>query len=127
MNALYIPETTLTPEISFDYAKGILSIVGYRSMPEVATKFYEPAINWIQAYTEQPKTSATELSIKLDYFNTSSGKCFVEIIKKLDQFSGKGHKVLLKWYYEQNDDDMLKIGEDIQIGISNLVIQKISY
>jgi tagatose-1,6-bisphosphate aldolase len=55
------------------------------------------------------------LHIQLEYFNTSSSKCLLDILKKLQIVSQNGgSKVKVVWYYEEDDEDMLEAGEDYQ-------------
>jgi hypothetical protein len=127
MEAICIKETKWTPEVNFNPKTGKLDIVGYRSMPEISTTFYQPVIDWVKEYINNPASNLTEISIKLEYYNTSSGKCFVEILKKLDNLASKGHHVVLKWYYEEDDEDMAVNGDDIQALLKHVQVYKISY
>lgn len=127
MNSLRILETKKTPAINFDFQKGRLEITGYRSMPEVSTKFYHPLIEWVNDYVNSPMASSTVITVKLEYFNTSSGRCFVEILKKLDTLAAKGHPVYLKWYYEEDDEDMYTSGDDMEASVKHIDVEKIPY
>lgn len=127
MNALKILETKRTPTINFDSQKGRLEITGYRSMPEVSHKFYKPVIDWINEYVKQPPANNTVIVFKLEYFNTSSGKYFVEILKKLDLLASEGHPVYLKWYYEEDDEDMCQSGDDLEATVKYIDVEKIPY
>ncbi|MEM4251402.1 MAG: DUF1987 domain-containing protein, partial [Candidatus Bathyarchaeia archaeon] len=49
---------------------------------------------------------------KLDYFNTSSSKCILNILEMLEDAHAKGRKVDLNWYYQEEDDDMLENGQE---------------
>lgn len=125
--SLYIEETQRTPSVNFDYEQGVLEITGYRSMPEVSTKFYEPVLDWIEQYVTISDRRNTLVSIKLEYFNTSSGKCLVDILKKMDNFASKGHQVKLKWFYEQDDEDMSKSGDDMAACVKYIAVEKVAY
>ena len=52
------------------------------------------------------------MSVQLEYFNTSSSKCILDVFKKLETLSGT--EVSVKWYYEEDDEDMLEAGEDYE-------------
>jgi SiaC family regulatory phosphoprotein len=127
MESLKIPETRRTPLVSFNAETGILEISGYRSMPEASSEFYDPIINWMDEYITHPITSSTSITFKLEYFNTSTGKCFVDILKRLDDLAASGHEVLVKWFYDEEDEDMLQSGDDMQATVENLSIEKIPY
>ena len=68
--------------------------------------------NWLDNYIQNPFPQ-TILNIQLDYFNTSSAKCIVDLFKKLEQISknGKG-ETTINWLYNEQDEDMLEAGED---------------
>ena len=48
----------------------------------------------------------------MEYFNTSSSKCILDVFKKLESISDSS--VSVKWYYEEDDEDMLEAGEDYE-------------
>ena len=98
-----------TPEVEFN-ASGELLLKG-RSIPENSIEFYKPLIEWIESYSESPNSS-TVLNVQLEYFNTSSSKCILDVFKKLESITGS--EVSVKWYYEEDDEDMLEAGEDYQ-------------
>jgi hypothetical protein len=65
-------------------------------------------------YANHPKPE-TALLIQLEYFNTSSSKCVLDILKKLQSINQSGRsKSKVYWYYEEDDEDMLEAGEDYQ-------------
>jgi hypothetical protein len=107
MEDITITGSQKTPTVEFLQEKGTLLIKG-RSIPENSIEFYKPLIDWIGAYAQSPKEN-TEVSIKLEYFNTSSSKCILDVFKKLESV---GSSVLINWYYEEDDEDMLEAGED---------------
>lgn len=127
MDSLFIPETSKTPSVRFDYTRGHLEITGYRSMPETSDSFYLPLLNWIGKYVQTPANNRTTFSIKLEYFNTSTHKCLVEIIKRLDHLASQGHQVLIQWFYEEDDEDMYASASDMEALVRNIEIEKISY
>jgi hypothetical protein len=109
MDNLQIAGSNKTPEISFDASNRVLSISG-RSIPENSIEFYKPMLAWMEQYAAT-KPENTILQIKLEYFNTSSSKCLLDIFKKLETIGGKCQ---VEWYYEQDDEDMLEAGEDYE-------------
>jgi hypothetical protein len=54
------------------------------------------------------------VNIQLEYFNTSSSKCILDVFKKLENIHKGGNQLVINWYYEQDDEDMLEAGEDYQ-------------
>jgi hypothetical protein len=112
MEDLYFEATNKTPKVSFCAADGKLEIIG-RSIPENSYKFYEPVLQWLDEYIDSP-AEKTELTFKLDYFNTSSSMYILGILKKLEFLHEKGHAVQVKWYYDVEDEDMMQTGEDLK-------------
>jgi hypothetical protein len=105
--------TSKTPSVRFVAAEGHLEIKG-RSIPENSLEFYKPLIEWVENYASLGKED-TNVHIQLEYFNTSSSKCLLDLFKKLEAL---GKKVTIHWYYEQDDEDMLEAGEDYEAIIS---------
>ncbi|MGF1534242.1 MAG: DUF1987 domain-containing protein [Bernardetiaceae bacterium] len=101
-----------TPELRFETQTGKFLISG-RSIPENSIEFYKPLFEWLDHYIQAPQ-EATELDVKLEYFNTSSSKCLVEIFRKLEKLQEKGQQVKINWFYEEDDEDMEESGEDFQ-------------
>jgi hypothetical protein len=62
--------------------------------------------------------------VQLEYFNTSSSKCILDVFKKLELVRTTGNDVTVLWHYEQDDEDMLEAGEDYQ-AIINLPFKMI--
>ena len=111
MDNLTIEGSAKTPTVEFE-GVGKLLIKG-RSIPENSIEFYKPVIDWIGAYGGEPK-DVTEVNVQLEYFNTSSSKCILDLFKKLEAIHKGGNEVAINWYYEEDDEDMLEAGEDYQ-------------
>ena len=107
---LIIETTVKTPEVKLN-SNGFLEISG-KSIPENSIAFYQPLYAWIDNYATNP-AAKTELKISLEYFNTSSSKCLLDVLRKLDVLNKSGKSsVSVTWYYEDGDDDMLEAGDD---------------
>ena len=112
MDNIYLKPTSKTPSINFDKEKGVFEISG-RSIPENSIDFYKPVLDWLDNYIDQPLPE-TILEIKLEYFNTSSSKCLVDIFRKFEILHRNGKDTKIRWYYEEEDEDMLESGEDFK-------------
>ena len=100
-----------TPYVNFDSESGNFELKG-KSIPENTIAFYKPLFEWLDNYVQNPVPDTT-LNIQLDYFNTSSSKCIVDLFKKLELIVKNGNgKAIINWLYDENDDDMLEAGED---------------
>lgn len=112
MEKFAIEGTPKTPTIQFDMVSGVLEIKG-RSIPENSIEFYKPLVDNLERYASSPK-SATTVNVQLEYFNTSSSKCILDVFKKLEAIHKGGSSVTINWHYEEDDEDMLEAGEDYQ-------------
>jgi hypothetical protein len=112
MDPIQIEGTPKTPTVNFDANAGKIEVKG-RSIPENSIEFYKPLVDWLEQYSSSPKPK-TEVNIQLEYFNTSSSKCILDVFKKLESIHKSGHEVLINWFYEEDDEDMLEAGEDYQ-------------
>lgn len=112
MEPIIIEGTPKTPTVHFDSAEGIFKLEG-RSIPENSVEFYKPLVDWLDNYKESPLPK-TVVEVKLEYFNTSSSKCILDVFKKLEVIHKAKNDVDIKWYYEEDDEDMLEAGEDYE-------------
>ena len=112
MESIVRDGTQKTPSIEFDANAGKVEIKG-RSIPENSIEFYNPLIAWLEEYSGNAKET-TEVNIQLEYFNTSSSKCILDVFKKLEVIAKAGSDVKVNWFYEEDDEDMLEAGEDYQ-------------
>ena len=111
MKSIVIEKTYSTPEVNFDFDKGLLSLRG-RSIPEDSIGFYEPLLNSITEYSKNPLKN-TIVNIQLEYFNTNSARSIYDLLNRLDKINNT-HNLVINWYYDSDDDDMREVGEDLQ-------------
>jgi len=100
----------VTPEMQLDPVSGYMQITG-TSIPENSEEVYRPVLEWLVNYSEKP-ANQTLLDVRLDYFNTSSSKFLLEIMRLLKSIQDKGEKVQIRWFYYDDDPDMLESGQD---------------
>lgn len=112
MESITIEGTPKTPSVLMNGEEGKLEIKG-RSIPENSIEFYKPVVDWLEDYGIQP-SQKTEVNVQLEYFNTSSSKCILDIFKKLEALNNEKTEVVINWYYEEDDEDMLEAGEDYE-------------
>jgi len=112
MEPLIIEGTAKTPNVKFESEEGLIEIKG-RSIPENSIEFYKPLVDWLEEYMNSPK-ELTEVNIQLEYFNTSSSKCILDVFKKLETIHKGKNEVIINWHYEEDDEDMLEAGEDYE-------------
>ena len=112
MEKINIESTPKTPSINFDFEKGFLEIKG-RSIPENSIEFYKPIVESLEKYSSAPN-EVTTVNIQLEYFNTRSSKCILDVFKTLESIHKSGNQLVINWHYEQDDEDMLEAGEVYQ-------------
>ncbi len=110
MEKLTLEGSAKTPTVKFDGENGVMELRG-RSIPENSIDFYKPLNEWIENYGKSPKPT-TVVDIKLEYFNTSSSKCILDVFKQLEKLNSKDTVVNINWYFEEDDEDMEEAGED---------------
>ncbi len=112
MELTSIEETPKTPSITMNPQSGVITIKG-RSIPENSIEFYKPVIEWLDEYSKNT-AEKTVVDVQLEYFNTSSSKCILDVFKKLEAINKDHSNVTINWYYEEDDEDMLEAGEDYE-------------
>ncbi|NOQ27479.1 MAG: DUF1987 domain-containing protein [Bacteroidales bacterium] len=104
MKDLIIKETEKTPSIALS-TNGVLKIEG-RSIPEDAASFFRPLLEWAKDFTAEK----IRVDIKLEYFNTSSSKFILEMLRILEN-NTNNKNILVNWFYEEGDLDVLESGQ----------------
>ncbi len=101
-----------TPTVELDADTGVLLFRG-RAIPENTIDFFQPINNWVEQYCQHPQKETT-LQIRLEYFNTSSSKCILDLFRKFEALHRNSSNVSVQWFYETGDEDMEEAGEDYQ-------------
>ena len=118
MKNLIIDKTDNTPIVNFDVENDMFLISG-DSRPENVKLFFEPLLTWIEDYKVEIKPNRKQrtvnASFRLEYFNSSSAKYIVEIIKSINQIEliNLNMVVIINWFYNAGDEDMKESGEEI--------------
>jgi hypothetical protein len=100
------------PSVYFNAETGICEMQGESYMEETY-KFYEPLINWINAYIKEGK--ALKMNFKLTYFNTNSSRLILDILDIMKKYRDSGGDVSVSWYYDKKDPDMVEEIEDFMM------------
>ena len=111
MENLQVKKTKYTMSVNFNKDTGILEMDG-SSYPENALDFFGPIINWIKDYIARINKSMV-MNIRLNYLNTSSTKCILDIFEILEQYYKSGGDVRINWYYAEDDEDIMETGEEL--------------
>jgi len=89
-------------------------------IPENVRKFYLPILEWLESYTtgqenlkEGERTPGLQCQFNFEYFNSTSAKYILDIFKSLNAISALGIELEIKWLYEEDDEDMLEVGQEM--------------
>ena len=110
MEVINIQGTDDTPNVILDKDNGKFEISG-RSLPEDVNMFYQPIMDWIDGYAEEPNAE-TNFNFKLEYFNTASSKIILDILLKFEEIVENDNNVKIIWHYHEEEEDMLEAGEE---------------
>lgn len=123
METLIIEKTNSSPYIELNEQKSKLIFRG-KSFPENSSVFYEPVIEWLKTYLKEPKE--LEVEIELTYMNSSSLKVYFDILDILENsILENDSKIIVKWFYDPENDVALETGEDLQEDFDALTIELI--
>lgn len=109
MSPLVIESGAETPEIVLDKKTNTFFFKG-KSLPENPIVFYKPVLTWLDEYLIDPNPE-TKVNFMMVYFNTSSSKILLDIMKKLELIKKSGYDVVVNWRFREDDEDMLEAGE----------------
>ena len=114
MNGLYIEKTKSSPEVRFDLESYRLRIEG-QSYPENAFKFYEPIFAWLDEHSQHiEQEMVLEFYFHMPYINTSSSKCVMMLLEKLENAYRDGQKIAIHWYYDKENETALECAEEFK-------------
>ncbi len=119
MDAFILEQSEFAPKVVLDPTNNTYLISG-ESRPENAGKFYEPIVKWLEQFQsvlllqkeKNGKANKIVFDFSLDYFNSTSAKHLLDILKQLDTYYNEGHEVLIRWFYIEQDEDMRDSGEE---------------
>lgn len=107
---VHILPTNKTPEIILKPA-GVIKISG-RAIDESRSVFSDQIMGWIDSYLLNPAKS-TELSIDLEYLNSYNSIVLASVIRKLALLKQQSKSLVIKWFIDEDDDDLLERGKYI--------------
>jgi SiaC family regulatory phosphoprotein len=113
MENILIEKTSRTPKVSLNADEGSVEIAG-RSIPENSIMFYKPIFDWLDTFQNKISIADLHVALKLEYFNTSSSKCILDMFRKLESFNGNGKNIKVQWFYDPRDEDMEDAGKDFK-------------
>ncbi len=111
MLTLFEQEPTMTtPQIKLDPQNGEIELGG-NILTVDCPSLFDPILNWMDLYIKNPN-HLTNVIIQLEYFNTQASKYLLEIFKKIEKIYFSENDVIVKWFCDKDDFDMMEAAED---------------
>ena len=107
---VHILPTKKTPEVILN-PEGFIKIKG-RAIDESRAGVPEQIVKWIDAYLLDPAES-TEVIIALEFLNSFNTIILTANLKKISLVIQQGKKLVVRWYYDEDDLDLFERGECI--------------
>jgi hypothetical protein len=101
MEKIFFEPTSKLPLVDFN-PEGYLLLKGV-SIPEDSGKIFIPLIDFV----DQLDSNKVTFDINLTYFNTSTSKRLMELLKHLDA-NNKIKSVSVNWFFEEGDEDSVE-------------------
>jgi len=112
METINVKATDDTPKVTLDAQNNVLLIAG-RSLPENIEEFYQPIMDWLDEYSQEPNPE-TIFTFKMDYFNTLSHKAIFFLVMTLKKIHDAGRNVVVEWYFNEEDEDTREAGHELE-------------
>ena len=109
MEHFNIRATRNTPSVSYDPRINVFRLIG-NSIPENASEFYTPVIEWLKRESRALPDGAT-FEFCLPYFNSSSLKALYLLLVELKKAMDAGKRFEAIWHVEEGDDFMSEAAE----------------
>ncbi len=107
MESLFIEQTESSPKVEFDLANQTYKIIG-RSFPEDPAMLFEPILRFIERVFPTIN-HPVNLIIETEYFNSSSSRYMLIILRKLADLYAAGKQIKIVWQYD--DEELCADGE----------------
>jgi hypothetical protein len=112
---LHIMPTDKSPDVLLD-PEGIIMIKG-RAIDENISIVPKQIVEWIDSYLLNPADS-TEVTIALEYLNSYNTMILTSALRKLLQVKQQSKDLNIKWYIEDDDDDLLDRSQSISSALN---------
>ncbi len=93
----------IQPSVDFVESTGDCKISGESFMEETGV-FYAPLVEWVREYAG--KHDRITFTCSLTYYNTSTSKWLLALLKEIREMEKNGGQVDVIWYYTPDDTDM---------------------
>ena len=107
---VHILPSDKTPEV-FLNPEGTITIKG-RGLTVNKNEVPDQILSWIDLYLKNP-ADVTYVIIAFEYLNSYSTATLFSILRRISHVILQSKKLTIKWYYEEDDEDILERGEYI--------------
>jgi hypothetical protein len=125
MDSLKIAATERSPEVDFDFQRGILRLKG-ESYPEDASIVFGPVFAALERFLADAGNREVLVEFDLTYFNSSSAKALMNMFQMLDNAAASGARVTISWHFSPDDDTMKEFGEDFSEDLEHVVFNLVT-
>lgn len=125
MDDLFLCGTASCPEVDFRFGEHRLALKG-ESYPENAAAFYGPIIDRLKLYLVRLNDAEVTVDIALRYFNSSSTKILFNMFGLLNE-AAAANRILVRWHYDREDENMLEFGEDLKADFSAIRFTAVTF
>lgn len=105
---MQINPTPKTPQVLFDFEAKSLLIKGI-SCPDNPLQFYTPLFENLKEFLK--KSSQLEIEIQLDYFNTGSSKCILNLFQMINEVCKNTEDIKVTWITDEGDSELEEAGK----------------
>jgi hypothetical protein len=113
-----------TPKISFDPDSGKFEMLG-KSYPESAERFYKVPLQWLKKYCEEGVPRDIEVDLNFEFISSASVISVLQLLKQIDQLRINGFSIIVRWYLQDDDEDIKVTGESLESLSGGLVFEYI--
>lgn len=119
MDNIFIQAQDRSPRVDFRFTENNLSLEG-ESYPEDTATFFGPLLKALADFCRDGGDAGLTFDISLTYFNTSSAKVLMNMLRLLEGRAGAGAPVQVNWIYQEDDEVMREFGEDFARDVNNV-------
>lgn len=116
MTHMQAARTDNTPQVIFDPVSNTLHLEG-ECYPENPSLFFHPVITSVHAHVERNRPHRFNARIRLFYVNSASTKSMRQLFVILNDAAKAGCSVDIDWEYDEDDDAIQDLGEDLMYGL----------
>lgn len=108
---MQISATPKTPLVQFDFEAKILLLKGV-SCPDNPLQFFTPIFENLKEFMKS--NSELNVEMQLDYFNTGSSKCILNLFQIITDSLEDRQNIKVKWITDEGDSELKEAGKIFQ-------------